>query len=129
VNRGEAGISCAVGKALGAESQQCASQPGRALKQHPTLLIARSAKGSLEQLDRSPERKSPLELPSGRAKETLKSRIASALLDMIHDDGKARLRASYGQEKFARLVALKDKYDPENVFSLNPNIPPSVTQT
>jgi FAD/FMN-containing dehydrogenase len=43
------------------------------------------------------------------------------------DEGAARLRASYGEEKFRRLVALKDKYDPENVFSLNPNIPPSRT--
>ena len=41
------------------------------------------------------------------------------------DEGIARLQASYGEEKFKRLVALKDKYDPENVFSLNPNIPPS----
>jgi len=41
------------------------------------------------------------------------------------DEGIGRLRASYGDEKFKRLVALKDKYDPENVFSLNPNIPPS----
>ena len=42
------------------------------------------------------------------------------------DDGKERLRASYGDEKFERLVALKDKYDPGNVFSLNQNIPPSM---
>jgi FAD/FMN-containing dehydrogenase len=36
------------------------------------------------------------------------------------------MRASYGDEKFARLVALKDEYDPDNVFALNPNIPPSI---
>ncbi|MDQ3675892.1 MAG: BBE domain-containing protein, partial [Actinomycetota bacterium] len=42
------------------------------------------------------------------------------------DEGPARLRASYGDEKFAQLVALKDKYDPDNVFSLNQNIPPGV---
>jgi FAD/FMN-containing dehydrogenase len=41
------------------------------------------------------------------------------------DERAGRLRESYGDEKFARLVALKDKYDPDNVFSLNQNIPPS----
>lgn len=44
------------------------------------------------------------------------------------DEGKKRLRASYGEEKFERLVALKDKYDPGNVFALNQNIPPSSVQ-
>lgn len=43
-----------------------------------------------------------------------------------HDEGAARLRASYGDEKFERLVALKDRYDPDNVFSLNQNIPLSM---
>jgi FAD/FMN-containing dehydrogenase len=41
------------------------------------------------------------------------------------DERAGRLRESYGEEKFARLVALKDKYDPDNVFALNQNIPPS----
>ena len=43
------------------------------------------------------------------------------------DEGSARLRASYGDEKYERLVALKDKYDPDNVFALNLNIAPSKT--
>jgi FAD/FMN-containing dehydrogenase len=42
------------------------------------------------------------------------------------DEGSERLRASYGDEKFERLVALKAKYDPHNVFALNQNIPPSM---
>jgi FAD/FMN-containing dehydrogenase len=41
------------------------------------------------------------------------------------DDREGRLRASYGDQKFKRLVALKNKYDPENVFALNQNIPPA----
>jgi FAD/FMN-containing dehydrogenase len=41
------------------------------------------------------------------------------------DDRAGRLRSSFGEEKFARLVALKDAYDPENVFALNQNIAPS----
>jgi FAD/FMN-containing dehydrogenase len=42
------------------------------------------------------------------------------------DDTEGRLRVSYGDEKYERLVALKDKYDPQNVFALNQNIPPSM---
>jgi len=40
------------------------------------------------------------------------------------DEGAARLRASYG-ENYARLVELKSKWDPENVFRLNQNIAPA----
>ncbi len=36
-----------------------------------------------------------------------------------------RVREAYGEEKYQRLVALKDKYDPENLFRLNQNIKPS----
>jgi FAD/FMN-containing dehydrogenase len=35
-----------------------------------------------------------------------------------------RVRSTYGS-KYDRLVALKDEYDPDNVFCLNPNIKPS----
>jgi FAD/FMN-containing dehydrogenase len=41
------------------------------------------------------------------------------------DEGAARLHLSYGEDKYRKLVALKDSYDPDNVFALNGNIPPS----
>jgi FAD/FMN-containing dehydrogenase len=44
--------------------------------------------------------------------------------NFINDDRGERLRASYGEETYARLVALKNEYDPDNVFALNQNIPP-----
>ena len=36
-----------------------------------------------------------------------------------------RLRASYGAEKYERLVELKRRWDPENAFRLNQNIDPA----
>ena len=36
-----------------------------------------------------------------------------------------KVRAAYGEEKWSRLVALKDKYDPDNLFQHNQNIAPS----
>ena len=35
------------------------------------------------------------------------------------------VRAAYGAERYARLVEVKDRWDPENVFRLNHNIEPS----
>jgi FAD/FMN-containing dehydrogenase len=36
-----------------------------------------------------------------------------------------RVRDAYGDAKYERLVGLKDRYDPDNLFHLNPNIEPS----
>ena len=50
---------------------------------------------------------------------------AGVYLNFTSDEGEERVRSTYGPEKYARLVALKDEYDPENVFRLNQNIKPS----
>jgi FAD/FMN-containing dehydrogenase len=47
-------------------------------------------------------------------------------INFLGDEGEERVKAAYGEGKFARLVALKNKYDPENLFRLNQNIRPSV---
>jgi len=41
-----------------------------------------------------------------------------------HDESETRVRAAYGPERFARLQAVKRRYDPANVFRYNLNIPP-----
>ena len=46
-------------------------------------------------------------------------------LNYTSDEGEDRVRSTYGPEKYDRLVALKDRYDPGNLFHLNQNIKPS----
>ena len=42
----------------------------------------------------------------------------------LTDEGEAGIRRAYSPDKLARLAALKDRYDPDNVFHLNHNIHP-----
>lgn len=46
-------------------------------------------------------------------------------LNMTMDEGERRVRDGYGSEKYGRLVALKDKYDSDNLFRVNQNIKPT----
>jgi FAD/FMN-containing dehydrogenase len=49
-------------------------------------------------------------------------------VNFIGDEGHDRVVASFGREGYARLQALKDRYDPENLFSSNQNVVPSARQ-
>src|SRR2546429_550194 len=66
-------------------------------------------------------------------RKALARRTAAALdpfargqyVNTLSDEGAEGVRRAYPPEKLAKLTALKDKYDPENVFHLNNNIRPS----
>lgn len=47
-----------------------------------------------------------------------------AYLNFIMDEGQERIKASYG-DNYHRLTQIKQKYDPNNFFSVNQNIKPS----
>jgi FAD/FMN-containing dehydrogenase len=48
----------------------------------------------------------------------------SVYVNFLMDEGEERVREAYGARKYDRLKELKRRYDPDNFFRLNQNIPP-----
>jgi Berberine and berberine like len=46
-------------------------------------------------------------------------------VNFLGDEGTERVQQSYGSKKYDKLQALKRKYDPDNFFRINQNIPPN----
>ena len=46
-------------------------------------------------------------------------------VNFMSDEPASHVQVAYGDRKYARLAALKSKYDPSNVFRFNQNIPPA----
>ncbi len=51
---------------------------------------------------------------------------AGIYVNAVGEDSAQTIRSAYRAETYERLVALKNKYDPINLFRLNPNIKPTV---
>jgi FAD/FMN-containing dehydrogenase len=48
-----------------------------------------------------------------------------AYVNFLADEGQERVRAAYPGRTWERLTSVKRRYDPENLFRLNQNIPPA----
>lgn len=46
-------------------------------------------------------------------------------VNFLMNEGEDRVREAYGPQKYDRLKTLKRRYDPDNLFRLNQNIPPA----
>jgi hypothetical protein len=47
-------------------------------------------------------------------------------VNLLGNEGEERIKQAYPASTYERLVALKNKYDPTNLFRLNQNIKPTV---
>jgi FAD/FMN-containing dehydrogenase len=56
-------------------------------------------------------------------------RTGGIYLNFTPDTGEEIVRAGYSPDKWERLVAVKQKYDPDNVFRFNQNIQPALATT
>ena len=54
----------------------------------------------------------------------LKPHHAGVYVNFLMEEGEDRVREAYGAEKYDRLKALKRRWDPDNFFRINQNIPP-----
>jgi FAD/FMN-containing dehydrogenase len=50
---------------------------------------------------------------------------SGAYVNFVGDEGEARVRAAYPGATWDRLARIKAEYDPDNLFSLNQNVPPA----
>jgi hypothetical protein len=60
-----------------------------------------------------------------RTAAALEPFASGAYVNTLSDEGARGVSRAYSPDKLARLTALKDAYDPANVFHLNQNIRPS----
>jgi hypothetical protein len=52
--------------------------------------------------------------------------VPGAYVNFLADEGEARVRQAYPGETWQRLAAIKARYDPDNLFRRNQNIPPAM---
>jgi FAD/FMN-containing dehydrogenase len=72
----------------------------------------------------SPEEDSVHEAWATDAAAALRQGADATYVNFLGDEGAERVRAAYPGTTWDRLAEIKRRYDPENVFRLNQNVPP-----
>jgi FAD/FMN-containing dehydrogenase len=72
----------------------------------------------------SPEEDSAHRAWANDAATALRQGADAAYVNFLGDEGADRVRAAYPGTTWDRLTEIKRRYDPENVFRLNQNVPP-----
>ncbi|MGE5376866.1 MAG: FAD-binding oxidoreductase, partial [Bacteroidota bacterium] len=80
---------------------------------------------NLAALYQNPEEKAMHEAWVGDFAAALEQSDHGAYVNFLGDEGVDRIRSAYPGSTWDRLVAVKTRYDPSNLFHLNQNIPPS----
>ncbi len=75
--------------------------------------------------EQAPERADPETAWTRAFFDAMEPYQVGVYVNFLDDEGPARVRQAYGDQKYPRLVRLKDRLDPDNVFRNNQNIPPS----
>ncbi len=57
--------------------------------------------------------------------DAVRPHVRGAYTNMLDDEESARVKEAYGPQ-YARLAVLKRRFDPNNLFRLNPNVKPSM---
>lgn len=105
-----------LGGALGRDdARDGAFEPSRA----PYLLHLITTPNPLDPLD------TVAEATRGLVEALGDALTGEAYFNYLRGDEQARVPRAFGEAKYARLRALRRRYDPDNVFRLNLNVPPA----
>jgi FAD/FMN-containing dehydrogenase len=106
-------------RVLGGAAARVPAEATAFTHRHRRLLVTVSAFYS------SPEEDSAHQAWAKDAATALRQGADAAYVNFLGDEGADRVRAAYPGTAWDRLTEIKRRYDPENVFRLNQNVPPA----